>query len=434
MILAVLLAAFTNAAEPEGAAPVSSPAYRSVFDRRTPPPATYEGDFRQAPYPHWSRALPGGRMNAASHAELSRPVVVGEGILMGSAAAESLFLLSRRDGSVVRSFPAAASVDSEALVIGDYVFFSDTGGYTWCYKLDGTEVWSHQGNAPILVRPTFFEGTLYVTNVDDLVVALDAGTGELSWRYQQKPDLDRTAELALYAAPPAQVVGDEVLVGFSTGDFVGLDRKTGDLQWSQRIGAGRYPDIVAEPSVSGDLILVSGYFEPLVALDRLTKRAQWSLEKGSAAGSLIADRDGTAVVYHPGTDGVLRAVDVKSGDMVWMWTSGQSGALTTPVLTDAGIIIGSSSGTVHLLDADSGAHHWSYDPGVVMEGVTSAPVVDGRQMIFASNAGILYSFLAPKAPRAHKRPYPEGRRRVLQERPTADTIKLIESPADAGTE
>jgi outer membrane protein assembly factor BamB len=377
--------------------PHAPPPYRSVVQERDTTQPAYEGDFSESPFPHWSRPLPGGRLNSAAHTELTRPVVVEEGILVGSAAGDALYLLDRRDGSTLRSYPAAASVESAPLVVGDFLFFSDTGGYSWCYRRDGTEVWRHQGNAPVLVRPTFSDGRLFVTNVDDLVVALDAQTGTLIWRFQQKPDLTRSAELALYAAPPAAIADDEVLVGFSTGDFVGLDAATGDLQWQMRVGQGRYPDIVAEAAVTDDLFFVNGYFEPLLAVERSNQQIRWSLPHGSAAAPLLADVDGQKRLYHPGTDGRLRAVEASTGVLIWQWMSDETGALTTPTLTPAGLVVSSSSGTVYLLDADKGTALWAYKPSRVMEGVTSSPEIAGRQLLFVSNAGILYSLLAPKA-------------------------------------
>lgn len=355
----------------------------------------YEGAFDRPPVPHWVKRLPGKRLNSAAHTERARPVLRGGYAYVGSAAGDALYQLDRRSGRIVQRFPAAASVESEPVVLEDRLYFTDTGGRTWCYALSGEEIWSHDSKAPILVRPTVHEGTVYVTNVDDLALALDADTGELRWRYQQRADLDRQAELALYAAPPAVVLDDDVLVGFSEGSLVALDREHGDVEWSLRVGEGRYPDIVAEPTTWHADIFASGYFEPLLAIDRETRDVRWRIDAGSAAAPLVHEDGDATMLFHPGTDGKLRAIRVTSGDEVWSWQSDDDAALTTPVWTTAGLVVGSAQGSLTLLAPDDGSVVWRFRPTFNLEGVSVAPAIDGRQILFVTNAGKLYSFLVP---------------------------------------
>jgi outer membrane protein assembly factor BamB len=376
---------------------LASPTYRSVFEpSERPAPLTYPGEFAAKPVPHWVVDLPGGVLNSAAHTERTRPAVWGGYLFVGSAAGQALYMLDRRNGSTIRSFPASASVESEPVVDGEHVWFSDTGGSTWCYAIDGTLRWQHVSKAPILVRPTLHQGRIYVTNVDDLVLAIDAATGEVVWRYQQRADVTRRAELSLYAAPPAVVLGEEVLVGFSDGAVVALDAGSGDVIWSQRVGLGRYPDLVAEPNADAALVFVAGYFEPLVAIERTTHKVRWTLPHGAAAGALLHGEGDDAVLFHPGSDGTLRAIVASSGRLLWEWASGTSGALTQPVWTGAGLLVASSNDTVTLLSPVDGSVRWVWSPPLLMEGVAAAPVVAGRQLLFTSNAGRLYSLLSPE--------------------------------------
>ena len=307
-----------------------------------------------------------------------------------------LYLLSRRDGIVLAHFPAdGSSVESPATWFEDRVIFTDVGGRTWSYQLDGTFLWKHISGAPILVEPVVHDGLVFVTNVDDLAVALDAYTGELAWRYQHPKDLSREAELALYAAPPAVIVEDEVLLGFSDGTLVGLEYSGGEKQWSKAIGEGRYPDLVAEPVAYGPDLYTSGYYKPLVALDKEGRDVRWRLDNGAANPPVVDDRDSAAVLYHPGSDGTMRAVSTLTGAVKWTWDSGTDGALTTPVITDAGLVLGSSEGGVYLIDPETGDERWRVHEDRLLLGVSSTPVVDGRQLFFVTNAGWLYAFVVP---------------------------------------
>jgi hypothetical protein len=163
-----------------------------------------------------------------------------------------------------------------------------------------------------------------------------------------------------------------------------------------RIGEGKYPDIVAEPLVGIGLLYVSAYFDPLVALDLETKRSRWVVEVGSAAPAALDVGPIGPVLYHPGTDGKLRALDPATGDERWTWSSGDDGALTHPVPVEAGVFVGSTTGTLWLVDGTTGETQWTYSPPFVVEGLSGAPAIDGRQLIFATHAGRLHSLVAPK--------------------------------------
>ncbi|TNE87797.1 MAG: hypothetical protein EP330_17270 [Deltaproteobacteria bacterium] len=360
------------------------------------PEAGYPGEFSQAPVPHWDVDLPGPPVNAATHTERSRPVVHGGRIYLGSAGGEALYVVSRRDGALIDTFPADGSVESEPVVLDDRVYFGDTGGTTWCYSLDGELVWRKTTQAPILVRPTVHDGIVYVTNVADVAVAYDAKTGEVVWRYEHPKDLGRDAELALYAAPPAVVHEDAVLLGFSDGAVVALDHRAGDELWSRRIGEGMYPDIVAPVAAYKGEIFASGYLAPLVAYAPVTRAVRWRLDVGSAAAALVREEGEHARLYHPGTDGLLRVIDTRTSEIVWQWDSGTGGALTEPLWTEAGLLIGSSDGTLYLLDPADGTVRWNYHEATQLDGLSATPVVDGRQLLFVTNAGRLYSMRAPR--------------------------------------
>ncbi|MEQ1572022.1 MAG: PQQ-binding-like beta-propeller repeat protein, partial [Myxococcota bacterium] len=358
----------------------------------------FPGVFDHPPALQYRVALPGGRLNAATHSEWSSPLLVGDWVVVGSAAGQAMYALSRRDGTLVRTFPADASVESPAAVRGSKVVFSDSGGNTWCYDLDGTLVWRHDGNAPVLVAPTIDpDGKVAIVgNVDDLAVALDLSTGALVWQYQAKRDATRQAELSLFAAPRPAIVDGKVYLGFSSGTLVAVDLATGEEQWKRSVGEGRYPDLVSDPVVSGNDVYASGYFKPLVAVDLPTHNVRWRVDAGAARSpTLIDGADGSKVLIHPGSDGTLRAIATLTGAELWRWSSGTSGALTSPVVTPAGLVVGSSAGSIYLVDPATGDELWRWHEPYLLQGLSSEPAVEGRQLVFTSNAGFLYSLLAP---------------------------------------
>ena len=126
------------------------------------------------------------------------------------------------------------------------------------------------------------------------------------------------------------------------------------------------------------------------------------------------DGESGRVVFHPGTDGKLRAVSGLTGAELWTWDSGTSGALTTPQVTDAGLLMASSEGGIYLVDPEDGTERWRWHERYQLAGVSASPAIDGRQVMFVSNAGYLYSMVVPKRRRMKKRHPTAGRRTRFQ--------------------
>ena len=348
--------------------------------------------IRTPPVESWSRRLPGPRFPAATHTERSRPAVDGDLVYVGYASTDGLFVLDRHTGEVLRTLESEAAVQGEAVPLDDGgVLFSDSAGYTFRYDGDGELVWSHFGGAPVTARPTMADGRVFVGSVDDVLYALDAASGDLVWRYARPEDPTRHSELTLFGAPSPVLDGDLLLAGFSDGAAVALSASSGTTQWERRVGEGTYPDLIGTPVVADGDLYVGGFSEPLVSLDLDTKSVRWRVDAGTADASLV---DGDRL-YHPGSDGKLRAIDRRTGATIWTWDSETSGALTTPQATGAGLMLGSSDGGLYLVDPGTGETSWELERYHLLHGITVAPVVVGDQVLALTNGGVLISLRAP---------------------------------------
>ena len=333
--------------------------------------------------------------------ERGQPVYRDGLLYVGSSVDNALLVLDPASGALLRRLPAAAPVQAAPVVGPDRVWFSDTAGYTWCYKTgDGSELWKHFAGAPLLDSPTVADGAVYVTSVDDVVFGLNASTGELLWRHAVQLDPGRSAELELFGAPSPTVAGDVVLTGHSDGTLVALRRSDGEPAWQRRVGQGRYPDIIAPAVVLDDAVLTMGYTEPTLALGLDDRVVRWRLD--DVGGAELPAREGRAL-YIGGVDGKLRAVDAVDGVVKWTWDSGTNGALAEPVLTEAGVLIGASAGGLSLVNRSTGATVWTLQLGHDLDGVSAAPAVAGDEAWVLTNAGNLIHLVSPQPPPAPRR-------------------------------
>ncbi len=362
-------------------------------------PADFSGAFAEAPVLTWRTELPGEPVPSATHTELGAPLLHGDHVYVGSAGSEALHVLDRRTGQVVDAYAAHAPVQSRPVIVDEVLYFSDAGGTTWAYVLgDDTPRWKHESGAPILGSPTLQEDMVYISNLDNVVVALKRVSGELEWRYAHRLDATRSVELELYGAPSPEPAGELLLAGFSDGRLVGLDIVSGEPQWQRTIGEGAYPDLIAPAVATDDAALVSGFSEPLLVLDLEGRAVRWRQEVGGPQVPTVLDLPQGKTIFHGGVDGELRRIDLRTGEVAWSWDSGTGTALSTPVPTEAGMLVAASGGALYLVDPESGGLSWAWRPMFHSSGITATPAVEGRQAVVVTNAGYIMSFVSPAAP------------------------------------
>lgn len=367
-----------------------------IVGREPAAPPAEEAAFSSPPVVAWVHPLPAPPNPSPVRAERGAPALRDGLLYLGASQDNSLLVLDAQNGALKARLPASGPVQSAPVLGEELVWFSDTAGYTWCYRIrDGEKLWSHYSGAPLLSSPLVSGGRVYLSNVDDVVFALDAFSGELAWRHAQQLDPGRGIELELFGAPSPALAGELLLTGHSDGTLLALNASDGELAWQRRVGEGRYPDLIAPAMGTEEAILVAGYTAPLLALDLSSQAVRWRLDDVGAAEALVRRGDD---VYVAGVDGKLRAVNLRTGELRWTWDSGTGGSLAEPVVTEAGLLVGAAVGGLALVDRDSGATIWTLDLGHQLDGVSGAPLVSGDEAWVVTNAGNLVHLVVPSPP------------------------------------
>lgn len=251
------------------------------------------------------------------------------------------------------------------------------GSYT-LVKLDysGDEIWrvdlaSRYGPVNnyfgLSMSPLLYEGRLYLQLLHtdaQLVVALDAATGEEIWKHERSTDA-REECLHSYASP-TPFVGDssgaaQVLI--QGADYITSHRiADGSELW--RFGTlnpadGYNPSLrlVATPvGVEGTVIVPTAKRGPVIGLRpgdfsgsiaRGTDQFGWELERGTpdVPSPLVFG----GLVYLSGEKGTLTVLDFKSGELVYEERVHQSTHRGSPVHADGKIFLTGSDGTVSVI-------------------------------------------------------------------------------------
>ena len=358
----------------------------------------------------WSTRLPGPSIPTASRAERASPVVIGDLLVVARSGLRGVLLVDRRDGTVVGEVSLPATVAATPTVGDDgRVYVADSSGNLHAFTTDGLRLgkaaWTHAGGSPILSSPVYANGVLYVMNVNEVVYAVDALSGELRWRHAHDLEASRGAALELYGAP-APLVSTQaavVVAGFSDGVVDTVTLADGELRSSVRVGEGAYPDIIASPALASGHVIAGGFAGPLLARPLGGDAPNWRLDIGSAGTGLLHGE----TLVHPGTDGKLRAIDTRTGVVLWTWDSGLASTLTVapaafgPAHARADVLVSSAEGTLYVVDTHGGEERWRFDPvavdgqmGFVPSGFSAPATMVGDTMYALGNAGELYAFRA----------------------------------------
>lgn len=254
------------------------------------------------------------------------------------------------------------------------------GGYgTTLYALDqrnGDVVWQQAIEGTYFIsNATYDNGQIFVLNFDGQLSAFDATTGAPGVSVHLGDEYD---DSGAPVASHGKVYADEEYALYA------IDEKNGNLAWTQT-GAGW-----SLPIVSGSNIFTAN--EPHHR--RYSKKGDilWNQETGSTGGAAayyngriyspggaVLDGDTGDIVatlgaiglpaafwsdasqtdYRMGvSDGKLSSVKAQNGKAAWSFT-GDAQLITQPVVINDMVAVGSSAGTLYLLDAASGDVLWS---------------------------------------------------------------------------
>ena len=360
----------------------------------SPAELKYGGAFRLPLAEDWSWELPDEGAWAVSRLELASPAIQGDRVLAGSSRSPGLFVLDRTSGRLVAKVETQGPVQARPVRLDGGWLVADSFGDLVRLNDDFQPIWDepYAAGGAIYRSPVLYEDTILVATGADSVVGVGLDDGQWRWGYSR--DVPRgSQELAILGAPAPVVVGDEVVVGFSDGSVVGLQQGTGRELWQARVGEGKFPDIQAEViDYHGDLLIAAAFGGPVLALDARTHAIRWTSSESAATSSMSL---AGGYLYTSDTQGRVRCLDPETGEVVWTYDLPDA-QFSTPVRAGGSILVGDVTGTLHALDRFEGMEQWTFQPmdGTRLAGVAAAPAIDGRQVLFPTAGGRLWSLIA----------------------------------------
>lgn len=252
---------------------------------------------------------------------------------------------------------------------------------------NGRELWRHRLATQSFTAPLVAGGRVFVLGADRSLTALDGRSGAVLW------NLQRPAEpLVLRQAGLLQAVGNTLVAGLA-GRMVGVDPDTGTVRWEAPLAAARGTndverliDLVGGGRRDGNTLCARAFQAAVGCVDTYNGNVLWTRPANGATG---VDGDGERV-YGVESDGRVIAWRADTGDRAWSSERLQWRQLTAPLVLGRSVIVGDSTGLVHLLSREDGSplNRLSTDGS----GIATTPVAAANTLIAVTRNGGVYGF------------------------------------------
>lgn len=252
----------------------------------------------------------------------------------------------------------------------------------------GRELWRQKMPAQIYTAPFVAGGRVFVLAADRSVSALDGQTGRKLWT-QQRPGNE---PLILRQPGVLLAVGDTLLVGLS-GRLAGLNPANGSVRWEAPIATPRgtndverLVDLVGRVSRQGNVVCTRAFQMAVGCVDASRGTLVWSKPAVGFEGVHGDD----SLVFGTEGDGKVMAWKRADGERAWVTDRLQYRRLTAPLALGRSVVLGDSTGLVHLLSREDGSvlNRLTTDGSAIV----SAPVVAGDTLVVVTQKGGIFGF------------------------------------------
>ena len=253
---------------------------------------------------------------------------------------------------------------------------------------DGKEAWRQKMPAVSYTAPFVAGGRVFTLTADRAVTAFDGQTGRKLWTQQRAGE-----PLVLRHGGVMLAVGDTLIVGLS-GRLVGLNPSNGSVRWEAPLATPRgindverLVDLVGGVSRVGETVCARAFQASVGCINAVRGAVLWTKPASGAEGVTGDDR----LVFGTESDGKVLAWRRDSGERAWTNDKLLHRGLTAPLALGRSVVVGDSTGLVHLLSREDGSllNRLSTDGSAV----AAAPVAAGNTLVVVTHGGGVYGFV-----------------------------------------
>jgi outer membrane protein assembly factor BamB len=329
-------------------------------------------------------AILGGRVFAASADGNIKALTTDKGRIIWEAEVKDFYTkeeLSFGFSKGLDVITGGVGAGGDLVVVG-----TGSGEILALNQSDGSLAWKSRVASEVLSQPQIDDDLVVVQSIDGKVAAYDAIDGTRKWVYTTN-----IPSLTLRGTATPIISDDVILVGFSSGRVVLLDRETGFPGLDHRVGVAqgdsdleRLVDIDGAMAMEDGRLYAASFQGRIIGIDVTAGRILWSEEASSVSGV----GTGFGNVYLASSDSQISAYNGDNGREVWRVDALLHRDITAPVAMGSYLAFTDFEGYLHLMAQSDG--RFVGRRKVDGSGVRSGVVAEGGRLYAMGNKGSLF--------------------------------------------
>jgi outer membrane protein assembly factor BamB/predicted phosphodiesterase len=311
----------------------------------------------------------------------STPALRNDLAIVGDASG-TIHAYAVQSGQTQWEFKTGSAVYSSADVSGDLLVCPSTDGIIYGLKAStGKEAWRYTTSRPIVASPRIADGVAYVGSSEGKFRALHLASGKLLWEFDRIGGFVETRPL---------IYDGKVIFGAWDQYLYALDSKTGKLVWKWKgdgHGTMLAPAACWPVGAAGKIFIVAPD-RRMTAVDEKTGTQIWRTRDYMVRESLGASEDQSRFYIRSMQDFFYAfSTGAAQPEKVWESNGGFGYDINSAMLVEKGgaVFYGTKNGLLFAIDSKTGAIKWQHKVGVALIN-TVAPLND-HQVITADFDG-----------------------------------------------
>ncbi len=279
-------------------------------------------------------------------------------------------------------------IPTGSVAVNNIFIITTLKGSIYAFNMhNGNLLWFYDTHKEIISKPAIKDETLYIQTTLDTLYAFNVKDGSLIWQYTSKEVFEG---LTVHLVPSPYISKNVLFTGFTNGDAVAIDSKTGKIIWTHKPPTMKQlQDITIQPAGNSQIVVFASYDNGLMCLNKKDGTVVWERnDLKRALGMYLSDN----ALYVVLVDGKAYRLDIRTGDTIWKNELLGNSNLFTPLMYNQVIAIGVKQAKykgIVLISKDDGhiIHHFP-----IVSGLSAEPIIHDNRIYAISNGGFLYCF------------------------------------------
>jgi outer membrane protein assembly factor BamB len=313
----------------------------------------------------------------------STPAAWKDNAIVGDASG-TVWSLSLESGAVRWKFKAQNAVYSTPDVAGDAAVFASTDGNVYKLKTaNGQEAWRYKTDRPIVASPRIADNLVFIGSSEGQFRALDFASGKLAWKFDGLGGFVETRPL---------IYDGKVIFGAWDQHLYALEEKTGKAVWrwkGDKAGTLLSPAACWPIAVDGQVFIVAPD-RKMTAINATTGTQTWRTGDYMVRESIGLSEDQSRFCVRAMQD-FIYAFSTASPQpkKIWEVKPGFGYDINSAMLVEKGGVVfyGTKNGLLIALDARTGTIKWEHKFGVGILN-TVVPLSSSRVLVTNSDGQV----------------------------------------------